>query len=148
MAAGTAFAYKAAAANNVVIAFAAEDEIAASRNALSFACELNLPVIYVQLPGSSRAQIRNFRRKIPSRLPEIPVDCGDAIAIYRVASEAIDKARRGAGGTLIRCVSYHLQSADHRKNSPRPQDPIAYMRSYLEANGLWSDQIHSRPERT
>ena len=41
------------------------------------------------------------RRSLP--LPLITVDRGDAIAVFRVVQESLDRARRGVGPTLIDC---------------------------------------------
>ena len=37
-------------------------------------------------------------------LPAIAVDASDAVAVYRVAYEAIIRARQGRGATLLQCV--------------------------------------------
>jgi TPP-dependent pyruvate/acetoin dehydrogenase alpha subunit len=67
------------------------------------------------------------------------VDKNDAVAVYRVVYEAIDKARRGAGATLIRCVQQTI-SAKGRGEDERV-DPIAYMEHYLRKRNLWTDDL-------
>ena len=40
--------------------------------------------------------------------PGIQVDGNDVLAVYAAASEAVDRARKGEGATLIECVTYRL----------------------------------------
>jgi len=62
-------------------------------------------------------------------LPVIPVDGDDAVAVYRVASESIARARGGRGPTLIECS----RSADG--------DSIANMETYLTRKGLFREEV-------
>ena len=60
--------------------------------------------------------------------PILTVDGSDAVAVYRVASEAIDHARKGDGPTLIECLR------------PRSANPLLNMEKYLIRKGLWSEK--------
>ena len=79
-----------------------------------------LPLLFVLLPERGSQSSRTGRMSaiaLRSRVPGIPVDQDDAVAIYRVAQEAIGHARIGGGGALIECVRYAVegqkqQSAD------------------------------------
>jgi len=62
-------------------------------------------------------------------LPVIPVDGDDAVAVYRVASESIARARAGRGPTLIDCN----RSADG--------DSILTMETYLTRKGLFREEL-------
>ena len=61
--------------------------------------------------------------------PGIIVDGHDAVAVWRVAHESIQRARRGSGPTLIEC---QMQSAN-------PQDPLTHLEHYMKKRGLWDD---------
>ena len=79
----------------VVYVLAGEVSAAVWRKALTFAAKRELPVVFVVLPargGKGRAGgvIALAQR---CRVPGIPVDADDAVAIYRVAQESI--GRRG-----------------------------------------------------
>jgi len=63
------------------------------------------------------------------------------VAVYRVAYEAIAKARRGAGPTLIRCIRLRSLPASIRFMDLRG-DPIAYLEHYLRKQNLWSEDLH------
>jgi TPP-dependent pyruvate/acetoin dehydrogenase alpha subunit len=74
------------------------------------------------------------------RFPRIAVDGNDAVAIYRVASEAIAHARRGNGPTLIECQT--LPSPGPKRNRGREAgDPILDMENYLIRKGLFTARL-------
>jgi TPP-dependent pyruvate/acetoin dehydrogenase alpha subunit len=60
-------------------------------------------------------------------IPGIAVDGNDAVAVYRVAREAINRARSGRGPSLIACRTFDSAV-----------DPIAHMERYLEKHGWWT----------
>jgi pyruvate dehydrogenase E1 component alpha subunit len=64
-----------------------------------------------------------------TELPRIIVDGYDAVAVYRVAHEAIDRARRNRGASLIECASFRVKGHRHG-------DAIANMERYLRGKGL------------
>jgi TPP-dependent pyruvate/acetoin dehydrogenase alpha subunit len=75
-------------------------------------------------------------------VPCITVDTNDVVAVYRVAREAIKRAREGGGPTLIESKAYDVGVAQHR--SPKQADrewldPIPAMEQYLRRKRLWSD---------
>jgi TPP-dependent pyruvate/acetoin dehydrogenase alpha subunit len=63
--------------------------------------------------------------------PWITVDGNDAVAVYRVATEAIVHARKGNGPTLIEC----------RLDRSEVHDPILKMEAYLLRKGLFSEEL-------
>ncbi|HWY70430.1 MAG TPA: thiamine pyrophosphate-dependent enzyme [Terriglobales bacterium] len=136
IAAGVALAYRIQHQDNVVIAFASLREIARAVDSVRLAQQQSLPIIYLEKVGT------NVRKSgpTPHHLPTIPVDHGDGVAVYRVAHEAIDKARRGAGPTLIQCIENDSHEARNRLKSQRA-DPIAYMEHYLRKQNIWSDEL-------
>ena len=124
----------------IVVVFALPEEIASSRHSLRLAQERSLSILYVELELNSKPKIRPSKTGGSLQMPAIPVDKTDVAAIYRVASEAIDKARRGAGPTLIRCVSYAQRGAKLAADA-HSADPIRYMEHYLRKRNLWSDEL-------
>ena len=142
VAAGAAFAGKRSNRAPVAVSFfedaAAKDS---SHSTFDFALAHELPLIFVRQAArpfqTASRRGKSSRRSAfpPGSLPIIPVDSNDAVAVYRVAHEAIAHARRGSGPTLIDCVPLRL--AGERKQD---SDCIARMERYLEAKGL-------RPER-
>jgi len=64
--------------------------------------------------------------------PAITVDGDDAVAIYRVATESIERIRQDRGPTLIQCL--YAPAFDLNE---KITDPIARMERYLERKGLF-----------
>ncbi len=82
-------------------------------------------------------------------MPGVRVDGNDILAVFRATKEAVDRARRGEGPTLIEAVTYrlggHSSSDDPTRYREGPEvdeavkrDPIVRFRRYLEERGLWS----------
>jgi pyruvate dehydrogenase E1 component alpha subunit len=82
----------------------------------------------------------------------IKVDGNDLLAVYKIVKDAVDKARRGGGPTLIECFTYrmgsHSTSDDWKKYRTdsevqdwKRRDPIERVRVYLEKRRrLWSTE--------
>jgi len=80
-------------------------------------------------------------------MPGVRVDGNDVLAVHAVMSEAVERARRGEGPTLIEAFTYrvgaHSTSDDpsrYRDESITERwkqlDPVARLEAYLEARGL------------
>lgn len=145
LAAGASIAGKAGNHGNIALAFCHDGEGTDFPGEIfNFALEHGLPVIFVRQAARPLQSSRRAGRaksaglsphKPPGVLPIIPVDCNDAVAVYRVAHEAIAHARRGSGPTLMDCVP--LRVAGEREQDA---DCIARIECCLAAKGL-------RPER-
>lgn len=116
----------------VIVLWAAQADPEALRDALESARLHKLPMIFVTKTASSAARLLNRKVAPGEEMPQITVDGNDVIASYRVAHEAIDRARRGRGPSLIECMSYRLQG----QRSTKHLDPVANLGSYLQARGL------------
>lgn len=146
LAAGVAYACKRGNPSPVTVAFYGDAGAKGSWPSLfGFALAHQLPLILIRhaarplQPAPRRGKSRRRSpESTPGALPVIPVDCNDAVAVYRVAHEAIAHARRGSGPTLIDCVPLRLPG--ERKSD---SDCIARMEHYLEAKGLRPDRIRS-----
>ena len=77
------------------------------------------------------------------------VDGNDLLAVYEVTREAVERARRGDGPTLIEAVTYRVSFHNTTDNPSRYQppeeleearllDPIERVEAYLRERGLWS----------
>jgi acetoin:2,6-dichlorophenolindophenol oxidoreductase subunit alpha len=60
-------------------------------------------------------------------VPGIPVDAGDAVALYRVAQESLGRTRGGDGPVLIECVAYPMDGSGGGAGS----DPLGQMKEFL-----------------
>lgn len=127
--------------DNVVMVFSGERSIPLHdwHDALRFAGQRSLPIVFVRQgylsAGSVSVELAsagedNSSETVGYGFPGITVDGNDAVAVYRVAQEAIERARSGGGPTLIEA-----------QNLPGYgfSDPIAAMESYLTGKGLFSE---------
>ena len=82
----------------------------------------------------------------------VRVDGNDVIAVLRVVAEAAERARRGAGPTLIEAVTYRMQAHTNADDATRyrdeseveywqARDPLARLETYLKAAGLLTDDV-------
>jgi pyruvate dehydrogenase E1 component alpha subunit len=82
-------------------------------------------------------------------MPGIQVDGMDVLAVYRVAKEAVARARAGEGPTLIEALTYRFRGhslADPDELRPKEEkdfwnarDPIKKLASYLVTEGLMTE---------
>ena len=112
---------------------------AAWTRALAHISTHKLPLLLVVLPTTKPQGSRTGHMStlaIRNRIPGMPVDQDDAVAIYRVSQEAIGHARIGGGGALIECVRYTLEG----RKSPTT-DAISGLAAYMlhrnVANTRW-----------
>lgn len=92
-------------------------------------------------------------------MPGERVDGNDVLAVYAATSEALERARRGEGPTLLEMVTYRV-GAHSTSDDPRAyrqedevdpwkaKDPIARFRAYLSKRRLWSDEDDARIVQT
>jgi TPP-dependent pyruvate/acetoin dehydrogenase alpha subunit len=81
----------------------------------------------------------------PAFYPRIPVDGCDVVGVFRVAQEAIRRAREGHGPAVIECLTARSSTSakDEAEQSSAKylaQDPISFMEQYLRRRDLWSDK--------
>ena len=75
----------------------------------------------------------------PTFYPRIPVDGCDVVGVFRVAQEALRRAREGHGPAVIECLTAR-SSAQDESAQYLAQDPISFMEQYLRRRDLWSDE--------
>jgi pyruvate dehydrogenase E1 component alpha subunit len=90
-------------------------------------------------------------------IPGITVDGNDVIAVYESAHEAVRRARKGLGPTLIEYKTYRMRGhfeGDHRRYQPKDEveawkkkDPIGRYRDNLTRNKILPPQEIERIER-
>lgn len=93
---------------------------------LAFAAANKAGVIFV-IETAADEDVSGPRHTDKLGLPGIPVDGNDVIAIYRVAQEAVTRARRGGGPTLIDCKPWPLQGK---------ANPVGKLEETLARRGL------------
>jgi TPP-dependent pyruvate/acetoin dehydrogenase alpha subunit len=106
----------------------------ALRASLAYAAQLKLGIVFV-IESAADADLSSARNTEPLGLYGIPVDGNDVVAIYRVAQEAIHRARRGVGPTLMDCKPWPLDGA---------ADPVLRLEQALERRGLPTGELKQR----
>jgi acetoin:2,6-dichlorophenolindophenol oxidoreductase subunit alpha len=133
MATGAALSFKALRRANVVVVYVRPGEIGKGmfQRVLELAGKLELPVIFVILPVG-RGGKKNGKPNLSATtgrwgVPGIPVDAGDAVALYRVAQESLGRTRGGDGPVLIECMAYPIEGS----RGGAPADPLVQMEQFL-----------------
>lgn len=156
IATGMALGYQACNQPNVVVAFSGDDSTALGswHEAVDFAASHKLPIVHVVQndvwtePPDPRLLVAVKDMDNKSRdngIPTLAVDGSDVVAVYRVAQEAIRRAREGHGPSLIECQTQRRLTTLPSQGPGGPaDDPLSCMETYLEKKGLWSEAWKER----
>jgi pyruvate dehydrogenase E1 component alpha subunit len=126
--------------------------------ALTFAGQFKLPAVYIIENNGWAISVPRRRQAASQTLAQkawgygvhgLQVDGNDALAVYKAMQEAVARARRGDGPTLLECETYrmsHHTTADDatRYRDPKEvaawaaRDPISRMKTFLEKRKLWN----------
>jgi TPP-dependent pyruvate/acetoin dehydrogenase alpha subunit len=138
VAAGYAMAHQGTCA--IMLAFSGPGitSLEALRPALAYAAQQKLGIVFI-IETAAEADVSSARQTDPLGLYGIPVDGNDVIAIYRVAQEAIHRARRGVGPTLIDCKPWPLSA-----KQDSPSDPVRRLEQTLERRGVATGTLKER----
>jgi pyruvate dehydrogenase E1 component alpha subunit len=103
----------------------------------------------ISVPRSRQTAARTLAQKaIAAGIEGRQVDGNDVIAVHQVVLEALDKARRGDGPTLIEALSYRLGDHTTADDATRYRDPdvvskqwecepLLRLRKYLMRMRVW-----------
>lgn len=128
--------------------------------ALNFAGVFSSPVVFIvqnnQYAISVSRTIQTMSKTIAQKavaygIPGVQVDGNDVLAMYAATKEAVDRARRGEGPTLIEALTYRLGAhttsddptryrEDREVEEWKEKDPIKRFKKYLIDRGLWSEE--------
>lgn len=124
--------------------------------ALNFASVFKAPVVFVCLNNQYAISVPLHRqmacetvaqRAIAYGMPGIRVDGNDVLAVYVATKEAVERARKGEGPTLIEGLTYRVTphtTADDPKRYRKDEEcdewlrkePLIRFAKYLEAKGV------------
>jgi 2-oxoisovalerate dehydrogenase E1 component alpha subunit len=162
-AAGVALASKQRKEDVVTAAFFGEGAASQgdTHEAMNFAAIHKLAVVFVcenngyaiSVPQSHQMAIENVAdRAAGYGFPGVVVDGNDVLACYEAARQAVERARRGEGPTLIEVKTYrftaHSSDDDDKRYRPaeevaiwRQKDPIHRYATYLRDAGILTDPV-------
>lgn len=135
--------------------------------AMNFAAVLNAPVVFIcqnnQYAISTPREIQTKSATIAQKaiaygMPGIQVDGNDPLAVYKAAGEAVDRARRNQGPTLIEAVTYRMlmhttaddptrYRDDDQVASWKDKDPISRFYTYLVNKKIWDEMRQKEMEK-
>jgi 2-oxoisovalerate dehydrogenase E1 component alpha subunit len=166
-AAGSALAFKMRGEDGVVLVSGGEASTSQGdwHEAMNFAGIHDLPVIFlvennvyaISVPETLQVAGSIARRAAGYGFPGHEVDGNDVLAVYETAREAVERARRGEGPTLIEAKTYrltaHSSDDDDRRYREREEieewrlkDPIVRFERYLQENGLLDEEMREELE--
>ena len=161
IAAGAALAAQMRGEDRVTVCFLGDGAVnhGAFHEGLNLAALWNLPVVYVCennlyaqfTPQRLHAKSADlYKRAVAYDIPGAQADGQDVLAVYEVASEAIERARTGGGPTLLELKTYRytghaisnpicaIGRPDEEVEAWKRRDPIEAFERYLLDNGLFS----------
>ena len=157
LATGGAFAHQVKGTPNVSVSFFGDGGAGQGilYESMNLASIWKLPVIYVcenngwaeSTPASYSQSVEDLSRRADGfGIPGHVVDGADVFAVYEVAAEAIDRARRGDGPSFIeakipRISAHYVGDTQKYRNEDdladaKKRDPLERFRSELAAAGL------------
>ncbi|MFQ5888533.1 MAG: thiamine pyrophosphate-dependent dehydrogenase E1 component subunit alpha [Gemmatimonadota bacterium] len=129
----------------------------ASHEGMNFAAALDLPLVVILQHNRWAFATRSERESVAEKwtdvgkaygLPTVGVDGNDVLQVYDATRDAVYRARRGGGATLIVAETYRMRG--HAQHDPqhyvpageleawRGRDPIARFERYLIEHGFES----------
>jgi pyruvate dehydrogenase E1 component alpha subunit len=105
----------------------------------------------ISLPRDEQtASVTIAEKAVAYGMPGVIVDGNDVFAVYQATSQAVDRARSGAGPTLIEAVTYRMgphSTADdpsryrdaEELDQWRARDPLERLRRYLAVKERWTE---------
>lgn len=162
IAVGAAMAVRQKKGDQVVLCFFSDGSanIGAFHESLNMAAIYRLPVIFVlennqyavSTPIDTVTLIKNLALRAESYgMPGITLDGNDAVKLFEEMNEPIHRARKGAGPTLVECMTY--RHGGHHINDlgaymPRDEmenwksrDPLILLENNLKSAGIQANEI-------
>ncbi|MFN3396404.1 MAG: pyruvate dehydrogenase (acetyl-transferring) E1 component subunit alpha [Thermodesulfovibrionales bacterium] len=127
---------------------------------LNIAGVFKLPVVFICQNNQWAISVPRQRQSASKTLAQkafaygfegIQVDGNDVFAVYKATKDALDKARKGEGPTLIECVTYRMGDHTTADDATRyrskeeveawkAKDPIMRLSLFMQRKGLWTEK--------
>ena len=165
IAVGAALSAKLRKTDQVAICFFGDGATNTSRfhEGVNLAACLNLPVVFIiennvyaeSTRISNTCKLANLAdRACAYGIPGVTVDGNDVLAVYEAVGEAVARARKSQGPTLVECKTYRLRGhfeGDMQTYKPQEEremwqkkDPIPRFRKYLIKKGGLAEKYAER----
>lgn len=159
---GAALAEKRKGTKNVAMAYIGDGGSSEGdfHEALNFAGALDAPCVFIlqnngwaiSVPTRTQTRATNLSKRADGYgIPGVRVDGNDVLATYHVTREAVERARRGEGPTLIETVTYRVKPhtvaddptryrSDADNEGWDAKDPVLRLRTHLLAEGIMTEE--------
>jgi 2-oxoisovalerate dehydrogenase E1 component alpha subunit len=134
--------------------------------ALNFAAVFDAPVVFlvqnngyaISVPLANQMRAPTIAHKaVGYGMPGVRVDGNDVVAMHAVMTEAVDRARRGEGPTLVEAMTYRMEAHTTADDATRyrsaeeaeewaQRDPILRFERFLTARGLLDEATKADAE--
>jgi pyruvate dehydrogenase E1 component alpha subunit len=163
---GTAYAMKLRREKNVCLASFGDGGTSSLgfHSGLNFAGVWKAPVVFlcqnngyaISCPSEEQTASESYAIKAKAYgMPGVRVDGNDLLAVRTAVLEAVERARRGDGPTLVEAVTFrmggHSTSDDPTRYVPKElveqwakKDPVARFERFLAGRKLWSKELGER----
>lgn len=160
-AAGVAMAFKIRNQPRVAVGYIGDGGTSqgAFHEAVNLAGAQRLPVVFVvvnngwaiSVPASAQTAAQTFAQKgLGNGVPGVQVDGNDVIGVRQVMEDALARARRGDGPTVVEAVTYrlsdHTTADDASRYRPAAElaaawevEPLLRIRRFLDSRGWWDE---------
>jgi 2-oxoisovalerate dehydrogenase E1 component alpha subunit len=113
----------------------------------------------ISVPVAAQTAAHTLAQKaVAAGVPAVQVDGNDVLIVREVVGDAVERARRGGGPTVIEALTYRL--SDHTTSddatryrssaeveAARAREPIARLRAFLQSRGLWDEEAEQSLRR-
>jgi TPP-dependent pyruvate/acetoin dehydrogenase alpha subunit len=161
LAVGAALAARQRGENRVALTYVGDGGINTGdfHEGLNFAAALRLPVVLIvennqfaySTPVSKQIAFEEIaQRAVGYGIPGRHIDGNDVLQVYETARQAVERARRGEGPTLIECVTMRMRGhSEHDDASYVPpglieewsaRDPVVRFESRLLSDGIMNSE--------
>jgi TPP-dependent pyruvate/acetoin dehydrogenase alpha subunit len=132
---------------------------------LNLAAILSLPVIFIcnnnlyaiDMPVEKSMVIPDISLRAQGYgMPGKTIDGNNVLEVYRTVKEAIGRARRGGGPSLIECKTYRLRPHCERYQESRPKEeleywwercPVKIYKKFLKDNSIMDEEMEQTIEK-
>jgi pyruvate dehydrogenase E1 component alpha subunit len=130
--------------------------------AFTFAAVYNAPVVFfcqnnqwaISEPTEKQSRVPIYQRAAGYGFPGVRVDGNDVLAVLAVTRAALEHARSGQGPMLVEAFTYRMGAhtttddptryrADEEREEWASKDPIARLRTYLDAQELAGEDYYA-----
>jgi pyruvate dehydrogenase E1 component alpha subunit len=167
---GAAHAMKLRKASSIAFGFTGDGATSQPdfHNAMNFAAVFAVPCVLVcqnnhwsiSVPTSKQTASKTIAVKARAYgMPGVRVDGNDVLAVYKVLSDAAERARTGGGPTFVEAVTYRIGAhstsddptryrSDAEVESWKKKDPVDRLAKHLRKLGMIDDAFEAKLDET